>query len=279
MDPLIDLRQTEVYRRRSASPRGVRVLHRACIANSVYLITLLVILDAVLVLARRPVSQTPRYPFIPWNLFLAGIPYGVSLGATLLHHYAPQRRWLLLPLSGLWLLFLPNAPYLLTDFSHLQDTATLQIWFDTTLLTTYAVTGYMLALVSLDRMHRLVRDVLGWHVGWLFVAASLVLAGIGVRLGRVQRYNSWDILIHPKTLLADILTPLFHPFMHPQTTFNALYYATILLVGYVAFLALRSTEARAIIWRGQDARLTPADRRTGHAVSGDVPGSHRPGHG
>jgi len=251
--PPINCSQTDAYRHQSASARGLRALHRAFVANGVYLMALLLVLDAVLVVVRRHVAHRQSYPFIPWNLFLACVPYGVSLCAALLQHVAPRRPWLLPPLYGLWLLFLPNAPYLLTDFIHLQDNATLQIWYDTTLLTTYAVTGYMLALVSLSLMHRLVRDALGWGAGWLFVVGSLVLAGIGVHLGRVQRYNSWDVVTHPRAMMADIVLPLFHPFMHPHTTFNALYYATILLVGYVAFLALQSKDARSIIVRGHNA--------------------------
>ena len=252
MNPLIDLRQTAASRHQSAAVQALRAVHCICVADGLYLIGLLLVLDAVLVVVRRHVAHGPGYPFIPWNLFWACVPYGVSLCVALLHRAAPRRHWPLLPLAGLWLLFLPNAPYLLTDFIHLQDRATLQIWYDTTLLTTYAVTGYLLALVSLSLMHRLVRDLFGWRVGWLFVGVSLVLAGIGVHLGRVQRYNSWDILTHPHTMMTDIVTPLFHPFLHPHTTFNALYYATLLLVGYVAFLALRSTEARALIVKGHD---------------------------
>ena len=252
MSPHIDPHHTDTYRLRSARSVELRALHRVFVADSVYLIVLLLALDGALALVRGRVGQTQGYPFIPWNLFLACVPYGVSLCAAAFHRRFPRRAWTLLPLFGLWLLFLPNAPYLLTDFIHLRDNATAQIWFDTTLLAIYALTGYMLAIVSLAIMHRLVRDIFGWRVGWAFVLASLVLAGVGIHLGRVQRYNSWDVATHPQALLEDILVPLVHPLMHPHTAFDALRYATILLVGYVAFLALRGKEARAIIVMGRD---------------------------
>lgn len=73
-----------------------------------------------------------------------------------------------------------------------------------------------------------------------------------IHLGRVQRYTSWDVATHPQALLEDILVPLFNPFMHPHTAFAALRYATILLVGYIAFLALRGKEARAIVVTERD---------------------------
>jgi uncharacterized membrane protein len=163
----------------------------------------------------------------------------------------------LLPFYGVWLLFLPNAPYLLTDFAHLQERTPLQLWYDSAMLATYAVTGYALAIVSLDLMHRPVRALLGWRVGWLFVFVTLFLAGIGVHLGRAQRYNSWDVLAHPHAVLTDFLDRLINPLKHPHTTFDALYYATILLVGYIAYMALRSKETRAIILTGN--RTPPVD--------------------
>jgi len=253
MSPHIDPRHTDAYRRRFAWGVELRALHRVFVADGVYLIVLLLALDGALALVRGRVGQTQGYPFIPWNLFLACVPYVVSLCAAAFHRRFPRRAWTLLPLFGLWLLFLPNAPYLLTDFIHLRDNTTAQIWFDTTLLAIYALTGYMLAIVSLAIMHRLVRDALGWGAGWIFAIASLVLAGVGIHLGRVQRYNSWDVATHPRALLEDILVPLVHPLMHPHIAFDALRYATILLVGYVAFLALRSKAARAIIVTGRDA--------------------------
>jgi len=143
MSPHIDPRHTDTYRLRSTRSVELRALHRVFVADSVYLIVLLLALDGALALVRGRVGQTQGYPFIPWNLFLACVPYGVSLCAAAFHRRFPRRAWTLLPLFGLWLLFLPNAPYLLTDFIHLRDNTTAQIWFDTTLLAIYALTGYM----------------------------------------------------------------------------------------------------------------------------------------
>jgi uncharacterized membrane protein len=141
----------------------------------------------------------------------------------------------------------------MTDFIHLEDKTTLQVWYDTIMLATYALTGYALAIVSLAIMHRPVRAILGWRVGWLFVIVCCFLTGIGVHLGRAERYNSWQVLSRSKAVLADALDRLVHLYDHPHTTSDALYYGSLLLVGYVAYLALSSAEVRAIILKGRDA--------------------------
>lgn len=226
-----------------------------------YLIVLLLMIDSAFVLVRRHFGHMQNYHFIPWNLFLATVPYGVSLCTAAVHHALVRRGGLLahvgclLPLYAIWLLFLPNAPYLMTDFIHLEEKTPLQIWYDSTMLATYAVTGYALAIMSLAIMHRPVRALLGWRIGWLFTIVCCFLAGIGVHLGRVQRYNSWDALSQSKAVLADALDRLLHLYNHPHTTFDALYYGSLLFVGYLAFLALSSAETRAILLKG----LSPLD--------------------
>lgn len=223
---------------------------RATATTGLYLIAGLCLLDVALVLVRRHFGHMQNYHFIPWNLLLACVPYGVSLCVSMLRRAAPRHGWLVVPLYGPWLLFLPNAPYLLTDFVHLQDKLTIQVWYDTAMLATYAVTGYMLAIVSLALMHRPVRQALGWRVGWVFVVVSLFLAGLGVHLGRAQRFNSWDILAHTRPVVTAALDRLLHPLNHPHTMFDALYYLGLLLVGYGAFLALSRKETLLLILQG-----------------------------
>jgi uncharacterized membrane protein len=191
-----------------------------------------------------------NYHFIPWNLFLAMIPYGVSLCVALFYRAAPRLWWLALPAYGLWLLFLPNAPYLLTDFAHFVPQTPKQIWYDTTMLSVYALTGCVLAITSLALMHRPVRDMMGWRVGWLFVIVTLYLAGVGVHLGRVQRFNSWDVLSQTRALLSELVDRLLRPYLHPHTVFEAIYYATILLAGYLVYLVLCDKKARSLIFGG-----------------------------
>src|SRR4029079_15658927 len=77
---------------------------------------------AALLTARWLVTGLASYRFLAWNLFLAGIPFGFALAALLVPESAlprplrAPRRALLL---ALWLLFFPNAPYMVSDLAHL----------------------------------------------------------------------------------------------------------------------------------------------------------------
>ena len=121
---------------------------------------------------RAEFSGSARYAFLIWNLFLAWIPFIISYFTYTL---TMQRRWvyLFIPVAAfLWLIFFPNAPYILTDFQHLAyDSSDLPVWYDVMMLVWFAFTGLLLGMVSLFLMQEIVRREFGRLVGWVFVAA------------------------------------------------------------------------------------------------------------
>ena len=143
------------------------------------------------------------YRFLVWNLFLAWLPL---LFAALAYRFR-QRVLRLLFFSGLWLLFLPNAPYIITDLMHLSYIPGLPAWYDAIMVFSFALTGLLLGFVSLFVMQMMVRRRFGWQLGWLFVAIMSGLSGLGVYIGRFLRWNSWDIFTDPLTLLQSLLNP------------------------------------------------------------------------
>ena len=139
-----------------------------------------------------------RYRFLLWNLFLAWIPFMISYFTYTLSR---QRRWvyMFIPIAAfLWLIFFPNAPYILTDFQHLASgERDLPVWYDVMMLIWFAFTGLLLGMVSLFLMQEIVRREFGRWIGWAFVAAVAGLSAAGVYVGRFLRWNSWDILRDP----------------------------------------------------------------------------------
>ena len=156
------------------------------------------IFSVVIWRVRADFSGTGRYAFLIWNLFLAWIPFVISYFTYTL---AFNRKWIyiVIPVAAfVWLIFFPNAPYILTDFQHLAyQTSELPVWYDVMMLIWFAFTGLLLGIVSLFLMQEIVRREFGRWAGWAFVAAVTGLSSAGVYMGRFLRWNSWDILRDP----------------------------------------------------------------------------------
>ena len=205
-------------------------------------------LSFALIAVRVFITRELLFVFLLWNLFLAALPFGLSAALHLAAR--PPRARLLLPVGAVWLLFFPNAPYLVTDLFHLSPHPGVPYWYDLALIMSCAWNGLMLAFASLLDMHALVRQRLGFWAGWGFVTVALGLSAFGVYLGRYLRYNSWDILSNPFTLVYDIVQRFLHPFHNWQTwgvtvvfwAFLLIAYATVRLLGQGRELAAREEE-------------------------------------
>jgi uncharacterized membrane protein len=177
------------------------------------------------------------FRFLLWNLFLAWIPFVLALVV-----YDRYRRGTplvrLLPALTLWLLFLPNAPYIVTDFVHLSDARTPPLWFDGVELSVFAWTGVLLGFVSLYLVHAVARHRFGPIAGWLGVFGVLALVSAGVFLGRVKRWNSWDVLTQPRSLLAQLHAHLGDPESLARATAVTLAMTAALALAYLVFYAL-----------------------------------------
>src|SRR5688572_19005068 len=82
---------------------------------AIYPLVLCTGLSLALLVSRFYLAQTSDYRFLIWNLFLAWIPYGCAVWAISLERNAPGPIWRLAGPAFLWLIFLPNAPYIVTD--------------------------------------------------------------------------------------------------------------------------------------------------------------------
>jgi uncharacterized membrane protein len=174
----------------------------------------------------------PAFEFLIWNLFLAWIPFVLSVCLAAVHGRGGPRP-LLWVLGVAWLLFLPNAPYILTDFVHLGRIGGAPLWFDAALIGTFAAAGLSLGLASLLIVHRVVEARGGRVVGWTVAVGSLVLSAIGVYLGRFPRFNSWDVVTDPHGLVAVVLQRLADPLGNPFLLAFAVVMSLLLLGCYL----------------------------------------------
>ncbi len=200
-------------------------------------------MSATMWLARAGYTQRLNYISLNWNLFLAWIPLIFALAAWLL---IQRRTWLpviLLLLAG-WLLFLPNAAYIITDLIHLRARNGAPLWYDALMVFSYAWNGLILGMTSVWIVQSLVERWFGAVAGWLLAGGALFASAFGIYLGRFLRWNSWDILTEPRSLLQDILSPMLNPFEHPRTLA-----VTALLSGMLLMIYITMTLLARVNWR------------------------------
>jgi uncharacterized membrane protein len=155
-----------------------------------------------------------RLDMLPWNLFLAWIPFLIGAGIRWLAARTSHGTGILVLPTALWLLFFPNAPYIVTDVIHLRDSPPEYLVGDALIIGAFAALGLALAVASLGTVHAVVRARLGRTVGWVFVGAVAVLSGLGVWIGRVVRWNSWDLFTDPSGRLDSLAGALANPMAH-----------------------------------------------------------------
>lgn len=179
------------------------------------------------------------YSFLVWNLFLAWLPLICALVSYNFYRRHACLSWPLVLGSALtWLIFLPNAPYLVTDLMHLQPQPDAPYWYDLILFVAFAWTGFFLGLVSLFLMQEMVRRVAGGTASWVFALGVLGVSSFGIYLGRFLRWNSWDVLVNPLQLLADIFERARHPLAHAQTLVFSALFAFFFLAAYLMLVAM-----------------------------------------
>lgn len=203
------------------------------------MVALLVGATAVCVLllgARMVYSGSTHYSFLLWNLFLAWVPLGV---AALARALAATRRLVshaAIVLSALiWLLFFPNAPYILTDFLHLGSMGdTVPGWYDVMMLTWFAWTGLLLGIASLRLMQEIVVRGAGRAISWVFVVVVSLFGSFGIYLGRFLRWNSWDAFRDPLSKADEIWSSVSDPMANPRLVVFTALFALLFLFAYVA---------------------------------------------
>lgn len=179
------------------------------------------------------------FGFLLWNVALAAVPAGLALLASRGARDRADGR--AIALLSAWLLFLPNAPYVVTDFVHLRE-RTAPLWYDVALLGSAALAGLSLGAVSLARVHTILTRWVGPRAALAAIALACLASGYGIHLGRFARLNSWDVVLHPLAVAQHALQPIVDPLGHPRAWGVTLVFAALTAASYGAARA-HGTEA------------------------------------
>ncbi|MBS1685909.1 MAG: DUF1361 domain-containing protein [Bacteroidetes bacterium] len=182
---------------------------------------------------RIHLSDTASFCFLIWNLLLAWVPYILAQAFTT----QDLRRQPLIALGilAIWVLFLPNGPYIITDLLHLRQRIEIPLWYDVILVSSYAWLGLLLTLLSVRQIHHKLKDHFAPGKLWIALPVLFLSSGYGIYLGRFLRWNSWDVFFRPIYLLRRSLVELIHPFSHPQPLQVTVVIGLLLTLSYAVF--------------------------------------------
>ncbi len=178
------------------------------------------------------------YSYLVWNLALAWMPLFFAVYLVTVLRRKLWSSWEALGISLLWLVFLPNSFYMISDFIHLQEVQRVDVLYDALMFTSFIYTGAILGFSSLYLLHIQLRRRLSDMISWGWIAATLLICSMGIYIGRDLRWNSWDILVNPGGLLFDVSDRLQHPEAYPK-----------MLLTIVSFFVLLVSMYN-LLWRG-----------------------------
>lgn len=189
---------------------------------------------------------TIQYGFLVWNLILAWIPWLIA--KQLEKHYESPflftmpkeiaswgQKISFIGLSFLWLLFFPNAPYLISDLIHLTRRASPIAWYDSVMFFSFGMAGLYVGLSSMALMSRMWRLALpkGWHIP--LGLGVIWLSGLGIYMGRDLRFNSWELFTNPLDLFNQTLSQIdFH------ACSMASIYAGLIIASYISLKTIKN---------------------------------------
>lgn len=135
-----------------------------------------------------------NFLFLTINLFLAWIPYLISQ----VFRKENLSKTILYLSVFMWLLFFPNALYVVTDLFQLWPRPKGGIWFDLIMLFSFAFTSLLLGFGSLQNLEKYFSRRITNRFKLNLISFLLIYLGsFGVYFGRFRRWNSWDILHKP----------------------------------------------------------------------------------
>lgn len=168
------------------------------------------------------------FAYMNWNLLLAWAPVLIGLWLAKILKRNLWSSWSALLVSALWLGFLPNSFYMITDYIHIREVLREDLVYDVIMFSSFIFTGVTLGYVSLYTIHRELLQRLSVRVSAVIIGGVLLLSSFAIYLGRELRWNTWDILANPGGILIDVSDRLLHPSQYPQM-FAATYGFFVLL--------------------------------------------------
>ncbi len=184
-----------------------------------------------LIVTRLFMHADRTFLFLLWNFFLAMIPLMISSMMMEMNN-SNRKGYSLLAAGIVWMLFFPNAPYMLTDFIHLTCSSEYYLSLDILTLSWFAVSALLAALISLNDVSRILLSRYRQKRVTIMILGLSMLTGFGIYLGRYLRFNSWDVLHKPDTIFWQVAERIVNPTLHPRTWMVTVGFGMLLFLLY-----------------------------------------------
>lgn len=209
----------------SANPvkPGTWTMHHWLILSSAF--------SCVLLTCRLFITDSLEYLCLPWNLFLAFIPYWLT-GSLSKTNEVSNFPIILYTRILVWLLFVPNSFYVITDLFHLSEYTAAPQWFDLIMVFSFAWNGLLFGLISIRRVEVWISNWKGKPVSVLAVLLVIWLSALGIYIGRYLRFNSWDVITDPFRLFTEIIDLGIHPLQNGFAWGMTACYAAFMILVY-----------------------------------------------
>ncbi|HYF96665.1 MAG TPA: DUF1361 domain-containing protein [Patescibacteria group bacterium] len=216
-------------------PRGESKVKNNDFKYLIASIVLTCLVSVGLLAGRVMFSDSLRYIFLIWNLVLAIVP--LLLAWWLVERLRTQSwlKWQQILITALFISFLPNAFYLITDFVHLRQTNEVNLYFDVIMLSSFVLNGIVLGFISIYMVHRELRKRFREQDALIVIGVVFLLASFATYLGRFTRFNTWDILLRPAGLLFDVSDRFINPSRHTDTYVATISLFVVLSTTYLVF--------------------------------------------
>lgn len=173
---------------------------------SKYIILLILnsLVASILLVIASIYSHNFSFLYFIWNLFLSWVPLLVSVILVYILKNKLWSSWTALILSFVWLIFIPNSFYMISDFIHLVEVPTDYLLYFAIAFTAIIYSASINGYISLYLIHRELKKRLSSKTAWLLVALISLISSYAIYIGRVLRWNSWDILTNPGGVIFDV---------------------------------------------------------------------------
>ena len=175
------------------------------------------------------------FDYLMWNLFLAWVPLGLMLWLTKILRTNIWSSWPALAVTAAFIGFLPNTFYMITDVIHLQEIRRVDVIFDAIMFSSFILNAFLLGLISTYLFHMELRKRFSIRTGWMILMTLILAASFAIYIGRDLRWNTWDILINPASILFEISDRLMAPLAHPELFSTTLGFFALVASTYLVF--------------------------------------------